>query len=174
MDTGHATDAIVLEDRAAQPALSVRATIPTSRLSEAQGEGLADVIVSMRRRGIVPAGPVFVRYHSFDDGEADLETGIPVRDPEAGDGVVVPSELPGGTVISVWHVGSHDRLGEAYARIDAWLGQHGRGRTGPSWEIYTWIDPTVDPDPAIWPEPSAWRTELVQPVSSPDAEQDGG
>ena len=79
MDTVQTTDAIVLEDRAAQPAMSIRATAPISRLSETQGESLANLVASMRRRGIVPAGPVFVRYHSFDDGEADLETGIPVR-----------------------------------------------------------------------------------------------
>ncbi len=164
MDTTESTSAVVLEERAPLPALSIRATTSIARLSEVQGESLANLVASMRRRGIVPAGPPFVRYHSFGEGEAHLEVGIPVSEPQSAEGLVAPSELPGGSVITLWHVGSHDRLGEAYARLDAWLGEHDRHRNGPPWEVYTWIDPAVDPDPAAWPAASDWRTELVQAV----------
>ena len=162
--TGHELDAAVLEARDPQPALSIRTTTSTARLSEVQGESLASLIASMQRRGIEPAGPPFVRYHSFDEHEADLETGIPVSAPQAADGPIEPIELPGGNVIVLWHVGSHERLGEAYVRLQLSLGEHDRQPIGPPWEVYSWIDPASVPDPATWPEPSTWRTQLVQPV----------
>jgi hypothetical protein len=70
-----------------------------------------------------------------------------------------------GPAISTWHIGSHDRLGEAYGRLQAWLSERDRKAAGAAREVYWWIDPTFDPDPANWPPPAEWRCELVQPVA---------
>ena len=58
---------------------------------------------------------------------------------------------------------AHDRLAEAYGRIQDWLTAHGEP-DGAAWEVYEWIDLTREPDISAWPDPSEWRTELVQPV----------
>jgi len=113
---------------------------------------------------VTPAGPPFVRYHTFGETETDLETGVPVFEAAAGEGRIVPGELPGGAAISAWHLGSHDRLGEAYGRLDTRLKEHGREADGAAWEVYWWIDPGLELDPASWPAPSKWRTQLVQPT----------
>ena len=164
MDAGQSPEGIVIEEREPVPVLSIRRTVEVARLTEAQGERLQDLWSFIRRRGVQPAGPPFVRYHTFGETETDLEVGIPVRQAVLGEGEVADGALPGGTAITTWHIGSHDGLGDAYARLAAWVEEHGREADGAAWEVYTWIDPGLEPDPSAWPAPTAWRTQLVQPI----------
>ena len=90
--------------------------------------------------------------------------GIPVADAGSGEGRITAAELPA-PAVSTCHIGSHDRLGEAYGRLKAWLSERDRKAAGEAWEVYWWIDPAFDPDPANWPPPAEWRCELVQPVA---------
>jgi effector-binding domain-containing protein len=106
-----------------------------------------------------------VRYYTFSEAEADFELGVPVERDAVGDGEIVSGLLPGGPVASTWHHGTHDGLGEAYSRIQAWLQAQGREPNGPAWEVYSWIDPASDVGPDHWPEPAHWRTQLVQPLA---------
>jgi effector-binding domain-containing protein len=154
MNASQEPEDVVNEEREPQPVLSIRQTVELARLTGAQAASLRDLWRSIHRRGVRPAGPPFVRYHSFGDSETDLEVGIPI---EAG-------ELPGGAAITTWHIGSHDGLGDAYARLDAWLKEHARQEDGAAWEVYPWIDPSLEPDPSTWPTPSEWHTQLVQPI----------
>jgi effector-binding domain-containing protein len=156
---------ILIEDRAPQPVLSIRANVAVAELAQVQGERLSELWRSMQARRLTPVGPPFVRYHTFGESEADVELGVPVRDGATGDGRVEAGVLPGGAAIVTWHIGAHDRLGEAYSRLNAWLEKHGREAAGPAWETYWWIDPMNEPDPSSWPEPAQWRTELVQPIA---------
>jgi len=73
--------------------------------------------------------------------------------------------VPGGPAADAWHLGSHDRLADTYARLQVWLQQHGHRPRGPAWEIYYWIDLNQEPDPTAWPDPSTWRAQLIQPVN---------
>jgi effector-binding domain-containing protein len=118
-------DKEITVQRGPQPVLSVRATVPVAELPAAQGEALGALWDHLQRHGGRPGGPPFVRYHSFGDVETDVEVGVPVADGATGEGRVVAGELPGGTMASTWHLGSHDRLAEAYARLQAWLQEHG-------------------------------------------------
>ncbi|OUC81616.1 GyrI-like domain-containing protein [Streptosporangium minutum] len=157
-------ESIEVRQRAPQPVVSVRATVPVAELTGAQGESLLALWDHLRRHDVRPAGPPFVRYHTFTETETDLETGIPVADAAVGEGRVAAGELPGGSAAVTWHIGPHDSLAKAYGRLETWLGEDDREPDGAAWEVYHWIDPTERPDPATWPDPSAWRTELVQPL----------
>jgi effector-binding domain-containing protein len=66
--------------------------------------------------------------------------------------------------VTTSHIGSHDGLGDAHARLAAWLKENEREADGAAWEVYTWIDPALEPNPSAWPAPSEWRTQLVQPI----------
>ena len=164
MDAGKTPETVVVEEREPQPVSSIRRTVELAHLSEAQGESLRELWGSIQRRGVEPAGPPFVRYHTFGETETDLEVGVPMVEASSGEGQVAAGELPGGAALTTWHLGSHDGLGDAYARLDAWLKEHGREADGAAWEVYTWIDPGLEPDPSAWPAPSEWRTQLVQPI----------
>jgi effector-binding domain-containing protein len=156
---------VLPEDRKPQPVLSIRATVRVDEIAERHGESLRELWRSTQARGVAAAGPPFVRYHTFGETETDVEVGIPVTQAVVGEGRIAAGELPGGAAISTWHIGSHDRLGEAYARLVAWLREHGRKPNGAAWEVYWWIDPGADPDPASWPPPADWRCELIQPLA---------
>ena len=86
MDTGQNPEAVVVEEREPQPILSIRRNVEIVRLTEAQGERLKELWTSMHRRGAQPAGPPFVRYHTFGETETDLEVGVPVAEAEPGEG----------------------------------------------------------------------------------------
>ncbi len=47
--------------------------------------------------------------------------GVPLVDPVTGEGRIAAGELPGGPAVTTWHLGAHDKLGGAYARIAAYL-----------------------------------------------------
>jgi effector-binding domain-containing protein len=153
-----------IQHRQPQPVLSVRATVPVAELAAVQGEALRALWSSLQQHGVRPTGPPYVRYHTFGETDTDMEVGIPVATGAVGQGRVAAGELPGGTLVSAWHLGAHDRLADAYARLQAWLKQHGHQPAGPGWEVYHWIDLGQEPDPASWPDPSSWRTQLVQPI----------
>jgi effector-binding domain-containing protein len=158
------SEAVAVAELEAQPVLSIRGTVDVARLAEAQGERLRVLWRSVEAGEATPAGPPFVRYHTFGEAETDVEIGIPMVEPVAGGGIAQGGELPGGAAIRTWHIGSHDALGTAYGRLDAWLTKHSRNRTWAAWEVYWWIDANKAPDPSTWPPPTEWRTELVQPI----------
>ncbi len=147
-----------------RPVLSIRGTIPVAELGETVGERLGALSSYLKQTSAQPSGPPYVRYHTFGDIDTDFELGIPLAEPVAGEGRISAGELPGGPAITTWHVGAHVKLGEAYARIQAWLNEHGRQPAGPAWEVYYWIDLGQDADPSTWDQ-SSGRTQLVQPIA---------
>lgn len=154
---------VEIQDREPQPVLSVRQTIQTSELTRAQGESLHELWRLLRERGVAPAGPPFVRYHTFGDVDTDVEIGVPVAADVAGEGRVTRGELPAGPAVVAVHDGAHDRLAEAYQAIEQSLAAQGTAN-GAAWEVYEWIDLSQEPDPSSWPAPADWRTQIVQPI----------
>lgn len=149
-----------------QPTLSVRETVPLAALDEAHDRMLRALADVLTRRGVRPAGPPVVRYHTFGSTETDVELAVPVAEPLAGEGQVVTGELPGGPAATTWHLGAHDKkLGEAYARLEEGVKARGRQKEGAAWEVYTWIDLLTYRGTDVWPDPSTWRTQLVQPLA---------
>jgi effector-binding domain-containing protein len=153
-----------VQHRQPQPTLSVRASVPVAELAATQGEALRTLWSYLQHQGVRPAGPPYVRYHSFGDADTDVEVGIPVAEAAVGQGRVAAGQLPGGPAVNAWHLGAHDRLGDAYTGLQAWLTAHGHQPKGAGWEVYHWIDLDQEPDPTGGPDPSDWRTRLVQPI----------
>jgi effector-binding domain-containing protein len=156
---------VAIQQLEPQPVLSIRATIQIVDLAQAQDDRLRVLSDYLAQRDTQPAGPPFVRYYTFGEGETDVELGIPVAVPIAGEGRIVAGELPGGAAIATWHIGPHDTLADAYARMQDWLKAHNRTPDGAPWEIYHWIDPIQYRGTSTWPAPSDWRTQLVQPIA---------
>ena len=147
-----------------QPVLSIRRTIQVAELGNVMGESIPALLAYLKQWGAQPTGPVFVRYHTFGEIETDLEIGAPVAEQVAGQGTIAAGSLPGGPAIATWHVGPHNELRTAYARINAWPNEHGRETGSAAWEEYYWIDPREQIDPSTQSDPTTWRTRLVQPL----------
>lgn len=170
MTTEQHDTAVAIQRLAPQLVLIIRSTIQTSDLSEAVGDRISALEGYLRRSGAKPSGPPYVRYHTFKETETDFEFGVPVVEPVAGEDRITRSELPGGEAATTWHTGPHDKLGDAYDRIAAWLKEHSREPDGVPWEVYYWIDLSQDGDQSArsdrsdQSDQSNMRTQLVQPI----------
>lgn len=139
-----------------QPVLSVRVTTTRVQMGATLGQIYGEVADYAARSEAQLVGPPFARCYSFSDESIDLEAGMPVATPVAGEGRVSASALPGGPAASTMHVGSYDNLSESYTALEAWIREQGREGAGAPWEIYL-TDPTTAPE-------HAWQTEIIWPV----------
>jgi effector-binding domain-containing protein len=98
-------------------------------------------------------GPAFGLFRGPVGDTVELEVGFPVGRSVRAEGAVVASCLPGGLVARMTHRGAFDGLGDAWARLDAWLRSQGMTPSAQRWESYV-TQPSPDMDP------SALRTEL--------------
>ncbi|TCN29635.1 effector-binding domain-containing protein [Kribbella orskensis] len=139
-----------------QPTAVLRATRHHGELGDWTGKAFDQVADYLHRHGVAPCGFPFARYHLRTDGSFEVEAGLPIPTPIAGDTHVQPSRLPAGHVVAVWHIGLYDQLGDAYEALDDWLRAHYGIRTGDPWEVYHGPQRN-DPQP--------WRTEVIQPFA---------
>jgi hypothetical protein len=70
------------------------------------------------------------------DGVINLEVGVEVPAPFVGQGEVVGSATPAGTVATATHIGPYGELHRAHSAIHRWCVAHGRELAGASWEVY--------------------------------------
>ncbi len=139
------------------PVASIRRQVDVQNIGMALGEILSQVMTYVTSEGIQITSAPFARYHSFSAAVVDLEAGVPVTRPIEGNETVRPGTLPGGRVLSAWHVGPFDTLTRTHQRLEAWMKEQGLESAGASWELY-WTDPGMEPDP------SKWRTQILMPV----------
>ena len=148
-----------IEDREVQtrPTLVSRGTTVPSGIGPTYQRLITAVRSHLATSGIEPVGPAYGRYLEYRPDHVDMEVGVPVGHVAEGSGEVSAGELPGGRVVSTWHLGAYTKLGAAYQALKEHLAAHGLEASGPPWEVYE-RGPAEDPDSATW------RTEVVQPV----------
>jgi len=148
---------IELKELKPQPMVSIRTSCKVAEIGPVLAELLPEVFYYLDKRGVRPAGPPFTRYHSYDGTNCEIEAGMPVAEPQPGEGRITAGELPGGTVAVTVHVGPYEELPVAHDAIDAWLKENGKKSRGPQWESYV-------TDPGKEPDPHKRQTELLWPV----------
>lgn len=141
-----------------QPVLTMRFEVAPSELGAKLAEVFPAVLRYTQAHGARVAGMPFSRYHGHDEarGVFEIEAGLPIDGPCAGDPAILATELPGGRAAKLVHVGPYDTLGESHDRLRAWVAAHHEAR-GAAWEVYV-TDPGAEPDPA------KWRTEIFLPI----------
>jgi effector-binding domain-containing protein len=70
------------------------------------------------------------------DDKPTVEIGVLVAGSFEPHGRVVPSQLPGGDVVTAVHRGDYAELGRTNDAVVDFISAHGLARVGPSWEIY--------------------------------------
>jgi effector-binding domain-containing protein len=143
-------------ERDEQPVATIRVKCKPQDISQTLGELLPEVMAHLTATGARMSGPPFSRYHAWGE-EIDLEAGFPVQAPIEGKGRIQNSKLPGGKIVTCWHVGPYDKLTGSHAALQAHLAQSKQKARGGPWEIY-WTDPGMVPDP------TKWRTQLLAPI----------
>ncbi len=95
------------------PIAAVRTTATLSQLSTVVPQ-LCGEVWNFVKANAVPKPDRHVAVYYDKDGAITLEVGAIVGGPFVGDGRVMPSTTPGGTVATTVHMGSYARLGEAH------------------------------------------------------------
>lgn len=140
----------------AQPTAVMTATLPVAEIGPWLAKAYGTVARLVTAHGAYPAGPPFARYHRLAEDRFAVEAGFPVGTAIDADGDVRPSQLPGGPVAVIVHIGPYEQMTPAYEALASWVSSHGGEPAGDPWEVY-FTDPASEPDPATW------RTEIVQP-----------
>ena len=137
---------IRLEDVAARPLATVRASVPVGDVVTAWRPALDKVWAFLRRHdGLRTDGHnIFVYHHPVEPGALmEVDFGVEVSRPFPGEGEIVLTQTPAGRVARTVHVGPPEKIAAANAAIEAWCAARGRPLAGVSWEIYG--DPAEDP-----------------------------
>lgn len=112
-----------------------------------------DKVYAFLRAGQIPHdGLNFVVYL---DSDLNLEVGVQVPTVFESAGEVRCITTPSGLAAHAIYFGPYDKMGEAYAALEAWSKDSGKKLTGPSWEAYGhWND-----------DPAQLRTDIYFLVS---------
>ncbi|MBU1700759.1 MAG: GyrI-like domain-containing protein [Candidatus Eisenbacteria bacterium] len=148
---------IEIQNHAPQKVVSIRAITRPEEIGPTLQEILPEVWRYLQKQGVNPAGPPFTWYREFDRDRVGLEAGFPVESPVKEEGRINLGELPGGKVAVTWHVGSVNRLRDAYTALEQWLKSEGQSPAEAPWEVY-WSDPSGIPDP------EGLKTEIILPI----------
>src|SRR5699024_6426440 len=109
--------------------------------------------------GAEPAGPAFALYTRQPSDTVDLQVGIAISkgltraEPIAHGLLVIPSELPAGSMAAHSHIGGYDGLEHAWAQLIEGTVEAGHHPSLPSIKIYV-----TAPDAAA--DPANLRTDL--------------
>ena len=138
------------------PTAVVRRRASAQQLSNVVPEACGIVWDALRAQGIRGGRHVAL----YLDDQINLEVGVELDKPFAGEGEVVGSALPAGTVATAVHFGPYGRLHAAHQAILDWCANHGHALAGPNWEIYGhWLD--------AWnSDPSQIRTDVFYLIST--------
>ncbi|NUL45258.1 AraC family transcriptional regulator [Cellulosimicrobium funkei] len=137
---------------------------PMDALAEVFDSTFSALFPALSTHGLQPIGPAFSLNTRMPSDTVDMEVGLPVDRPleervTAGSGITLESsELPGGRIAIVSHLGAYDGLGDAWGAFMQAVAEAGHQPTLPFWEIYV-TEPSPDQDPA------AMRTDLVTLLS---------
>lgn len=145
------------ESRVEQPTATIHGTVSAGDISHWMPRAYESLFRHLASAGVEPAGPPYARYVVHDDA-FEVEAGVPVTAPIAGDDQVHPGTLPGGPAAVTLHRGPYDTVDQAVEAVRQWVAEHGYQPSAELYESYL-TDPVAEPDPADW------RTVVVQPYS---------
>jgi effector-binding domain-containing protein len=140
------------------PTAIIRLTIPREKMTEVMGPAIEEVMTTLARQGIAPAGAVFAHHLSMDPLTFDFEVGVPVARPITAAGRVQPGERPAVRVAQTAYHGPYEGLPQAWGEFHAWIEAEGHEFAPDVWECYA-EGPQSDADPA------KWCTELIRPLA---------
>jgi effector-binding domain-containing protein len=139
---------VVLEEKEAQPTLSIRTRTPVQNLPQVLGKAYGSIFAYLNEIGIQPSGAPYVGYFNMDMQDLDIECGLPVAQPVTGNNEIKSSEIPAGKQVSCLYTGPYSQIEPAYNAIMDWIPANGHVSTGICYEFYL-NDPAGTPENAL-------------------------
>lgn len=146
-------DQITVEEKAAQPTISIRTRTAVENLPQVLGKAYGNIMNFLFEIGVQPAGAPYVGYFNMDMQDLDIEIGFPVGQAILGRDDLQASEIPAGKQVSCLYTGPYNKIDSAYNALMEWIPANGHEATGICYEFYL-------NDPAQTPE-SELLTQIV-------------
>ncbi|MEZ4329099.1 MAG: GyrI-like domain-containing protein [Polyangiales bacterium] len=135
----------------------VPVTTPRDKIHEVMGPAISEVYAIVLEQGRSPVGPWFTHHLRIDPAVFDFEACVPVDQPVAAAGRVVPGDWPATRVARAIYQGPYEGLGEAWGAFKAWVAAQGLTGRDDLYERYL-----VGPESTT--DGTQFRTELNQPL----------
>jgi effector-binding domain-containing protein len=130
-----------IEQVTSKPIAVVRRRTTLAELPKVVPAGCGTVWNVVRSQKLTGAGRHIAVYLDAELDRINLEVGVELDAPFAGDGDVVPSATPAGTAATLVHYGPYRELGQAHQAIRQWCADEHHAMVGPNWEIYGhWLE----------------------------------
>lgn len=153
-----------ITNRAEQPYAAIRGVV-TMRTISAIADRLPEVFGWLGAQGVEPAGAPFFRYTRIDmDTTLEIEAGVPIAAPIAGQGDVFTGVLPAGRYAVLAHTGHPDDLLAVTASLLDWAAAEGLAwdvRETPDGDLWGCRLESYLTDPAEQPDMAKWDMELA-------------
>lgn len=134
-----------LEEKAAQPTISIRTRAAVENLPQVFGTAYGAIMNYLSETGIEPSGAPYAGYFNMDMQDLDIEIGFPVLQTITGKDEIKPSEIPAGKQVSCLYTGPYSQVEPAYNAIMEWISANGYTATGECYEFYL-NDPSETPE----------------------------
>ncbi len=138
-----------INERAAQPVLSVRMRTSLPNISQALGQAYGSVAQYLGEMGEQPAGAPFAAYYNIEMQDLDIEAGFPVSRPLPGRETVQANEIPAGPQGSVVYQGPYSGIATAYEALKQYVHEQGYNGTRVAYEIYLTDPMETPPEQAV-------------------------
>ncbi len=125
-----------IKDQPVQLAVSIRTHTAVENLKDVLGKAFYQIVNYMNECGEQPVGAPYVGYFNMDMQNLDIEIGFPCARRLPAKGELQPSELPGGKVATVLHVGPYEKAEAAYNALTEYVQQQGYEPSGAAYEFY--------------------------------------
>jgi effector-binding domain-containing protein len=150
--------------RAEQPYAAIKGVVTMPTIGSI-ADRLPEVFGWLGSRGVEPAGAPFFRYNRIDmENTLEIEVGVPVRTPVAGQGDVLAGVLPAGRYVVLSCTGHPDDLLDVTARLLGWAAAEGLAwdvRESPEGDLWGCRLEHYLTDPAEQPDMAKWDMELA-------------
>lgn len=148
-----------IDERPAQHYMGIRLWTPMHALPQVIPQLVDEMFGWLQQQGIEPAGPPLQRFHIINmETELEIEIGVLVAAPVAGDERVKPGIIPAGRYASLIYTGVQNGIPGNGLLID-WAKENGiefdtypsdKGDGFTARVEYFLEGPEDDPDPATW------------------------
>lgn len=145
-DDAFPTPALI--DYEAQELAAVRARVALDEIPALFDRAYPAIFAAIGRAGAQIAGAPMGVTRGEPGETLDLAAAVPVAEPFAADGEVLPERIPAGRVATLLVTGDYAQLADAYGHLFGWIAQQGLVPAGISWEQYL-TEPEPGGDPAL-------------------------
>jgi effector-binding domain-containing protein len=161
-----------VEERVDQPYAAIRTEVDMGGFGEILGPMWGEVFGWLGHQGIEPAGPPLIRYLVVDMArKLQIDVGVPVGGPTAGNGRIIGEVVPGGRYACLTYTGDYGGLVGANAALQEWAAARGLAfdqHLTKRGDVFGGRIESYLTDPAQEPDPSRWETEVAYRLADAD------